>query len=59
LAGVRDIFAATRVKMGAAIDCWIPLILAVGRGNAISVGWYVGRVKSIRHQHEYSRDRST
>jgi hypothetical protein len=36
LAGVLDIFAATRVKMGAAIDCWIPLILAVGRVNAIS-----------------------
>ena len=30
-----DIFAGRSVTMGAAFDCWIPVILAAGRGDAI------------------------
>jgi hypothetical protein len=39
VAGALDIFAGRRATTGIAgiaIDCWIPLILAVGRGDAIS-----------------------
>ena len=36
MAAAPDIFAVARVPAGAAVDCWIPLILAVSRGDAIS-----------------------
>jgi hypothetical protein len=36
VAGAPDIFAVGRLSVVAVVDCWIPLILAVGRGDAIS-----------------------